>query len=57
MKKNNIPPTEAAIVRKSYAQVKQVSEFNEITEDFVKITIHDPALGCFETREKIIPVF
>ncbi|MEK5175639.1 HAD-IIB family hydrolase [Heyndrickxia sp. FSL W8-0496] len=57
MIKNNIPPTEAAIVRKSYAQVKQVSEFNEITEDFVKITIHDPALGCFETREKLSQFF
>lgn len=52
-----LSPEEAAIVRRSYAQVRQVSDFNEITEDFVKITIHDPALKCFETREKLSRFF
>jgi Cof subfamily protein (haloacid dehalogenase superfamily) len=55
--KDNIPQEEAAIVRKSYAQVRQVSNFNEITEDFIKITIHDPLLRCMETREKLSSFF
>ncbi len=55
--KDNLPSEEAAIVRKSYAQVRQVSDFNKITDDFVKITIHDPALRCFETREKLSRFF
>lgn len=55
--KENISYEEAAIVRKSYAQVKQVSDFNEITDDFIKITIHDPLLRCMETRERLSPFF
>lgn len=55
--KDNISKEEAAIVRGSYAQVRQVADFNEITEDFVKITIHDPLLRCMETREKLAPFF
>lgn len=55
--KENIPQEEADIVRRSYAQVRQVSNFNEITDDFVKITIHDPLLRCMETREKLNPFF
>ncbi|GIN39586.1 HAD hydrolase family protein [Heyndrickxia oleronia] len=55
--KNNLNRKEVAIVRGSYAQVKEVSNFNEITEDFVKITIHDPLNRCIKTREKISPFF
>lgn len=55
--KENIPEEEAAIVRRSYAQVRQVSDFNEIIDDFVKITIHDPLFRCMETREKLSPFF
>lgn len=55
--KNNTPKVEAAIVRRSYAQVRQVSDFSEITDDFVKITIYDPLLRCFETREKLSQFF
>ena len=55
--KDHLSPEEAAIVRGSYAQVRHVSDFNEITEDFVKITIHDPLLNCFETREKLSQFF
>lgn len=55
--KDNIPQEEAAIVRGSYARVKQISDFKEIKEDFVKITIHDPARNCFETREKLSPFY
>ncbi|WP_413381404.1 HAD family hydrolase [Alkalihalobacillus sp. 1P02AB] len=55
--KGSIPQEEAAIVRGSYAQVRHVTNFNEIKEDFVKITIHDPLLRCMETREKLNPYF
>lgn len=51
--KDSIAPEEASIVRKSYAQVSKVSDFEEITDDFVKITIHDPLLKCFEIKEKL----
>ena len=53
--KNNLNRKEIAIVRGSFEQVKQVSNFNEITEDFVKITIQDPLNRCIETREKLSP--
>jgi hydroxymethylpyrimidine pyrophosphatase-like HAD family hydrolase len=55
--KDSIPQEEAAIVRRSYVQVIQVSNFNLITDDFVKITIHDPLLRCMDTREKLSPFF
>ncbi|WP_138495853.1 HAD family hydrolase [Paenibacillus pinistramenti] len=55
--KDTLPPEEIAVVRRSYAQVRQVSDFNEITEDFVKITVFDCALRCFETREKLSSFF
>ena len=55
--KGSISKEEAAIVRGSYAQVRQVSDFSEIKDDFVKITIHDPLLGCMETREKLSQFF
>ncbi|WP_449619789.1 HAD family hydrolase [Robertmurraya sp. Marseille-Q9965] len=55
--KENIPHEEAAIVRRSYAQIIRVSDFNEVTDDFVKITIHDPSFRCFETREKLSQFF
>ncbi len=55
--KDSIAPEEASIVRKSYAKVSKVSDFEEITDDFVKITIHDPLLKCFETREKLSSFF
>ncbi len=55
--KDSVSSEEAAIVRRSYAQVRQVSDFNKIAEDFVKITIHDPLFRCIETREKLSPFF
>ncbi|MBS4207279.1 HAD family hydrolase [Bacillus sp. FJAT-50079] len=55
--KDNISKEEAAIVRRSYAQVKQVSHFNYITDDFVKITIHDPLLRCMETKKQLARFF
>src|SRR5699024_8758255 len=38
-------------------QIKKVAHFNDITDEFVKITVHDPSLSCFETREKLSPFF
>ncbi|MGN1401357.1 MAG: HAD family hydrolase [Bacillus sp. (in: firmicutes)] len=55
--KDSISPEEAAIVRGSYAHVKKVSDFSEVNDDFVKITIHDPLCQCFETREKLSRFF
>ncbi|MGG0825070.1 HAD family hydrolase [Paenibacillus turicensis] len=45
------------IVRRSYAEVRQVCDFNEITEDFVKITVYDSKLRSFETKEKLTRFF
>ncbi|WP_312099242.1 Cof-type HAD-IIB family hydrolase [Niallia sp.] len=55
--KDSLAPEESSIVRRSYAQVRIVSDFKEITEDFVKITIHDSQLKCFETRERLSSFF
>jgi Cof subfamily protein (haloacid dehalogenase superfamily) len=55
--RDTLPPEEVSVVRRSYAQVRQVSDFKEITEDFVKITVFDRALRCFETREKLSRFF
>ncbi|AIQ46537.1 hydrolase [Paenibacillus sp. FSL R7-0273] len=52
--KNTVP---ADLVRRSYAQVRQVADFREITDDFVKITVYDAALQCFETRERLSRFF
>ncbi|PKG23784.1 hypothetical protein CWS01_09785 [Niallia nealsonii] len=55
--KETLSPEEFAIVRKSYANVIQVEDFNSISEDFIKITVHDPAFQCVETREKLSSLF
>lgn len=55
--RNDIPIEEYAIVRGSYAVVKHVANFNEIKEDFIKITVHDPKHQCFETKEKLSRFF
>ncbi|MGM9886592.1 MAG: HAD-IIB family hydrolase [Lactococcus sp.] len=41
------------MVRRSYAKMRVVSDFSEIEEDFVKITVFDRKERCFETFEKI----
>lgn len=51
--KDTLSPEEIAIVKGSYAQTSMVSNFNEIIDDFVKITVHDPLLRCKETKEKL----
>lgn len=44
-------------VRGSYANVIEVENLQDIKDDFVKITIHDPLLNCFETKEKLSRFF
>lgn len=55
--KQNLSPDEMNIVKGSYTQIKQVADFNEIKDDFIKVTVHDPLLNCFETKEKLSPYF
>lgn len=55
--KDTISEEEKAVVRGSYSKVKQVSDFYEIKDDFVKITVHDPLFKCFETREHLATFF
>ena len=55
--RNTLSAEEAAIIRKSYTHVRQVSDFRELKEDFIKITIHDPQKRCMETREQLSPFF
>lgn len=55
--KQNLSPDEMNVVKGSYTQIRQVADFNEITDDFIKITVHDPSLNCFETKEKLSPFF
>lgn len=55
--KDNLSSKEANIVRRSYTKVKEVPYFDEITDDFIKITVHDPMLRCIETREELSPFF
>lgn len=51
--KDTTPESEVKKVRSSYAVVKQVSDYQEIKEDFVKITIYDPELRCFESVKEL----
>lgn len=55
--KNSIPESEKAIVRRSYRKVIEVDDLNTVSDDFVKITVHDPLLNCFETKEKLSSFF
>ncbi|MCM3213373.1 HAD-IIB family hydrolase [Niallia taxi] len=55
--KETISADEFAIVRRSFAKLNRVKDFHSISEDFIKITVHDPALQCVETREKLATFF
>ena len=55
--KKNVPASEAEIVRRSYAKVIQVESFDEVTEDFIKITVHDPLARCVETKKQLASFF
>lgn len=47
--KTTVPAEEAKKVCGSYAVVKTLDHLEEIEGDFVKITIYDPKLRCFES--------
>ncbi len=51
--KETVPDEEAKKVRGSYAVVKTVADLQTIAEDFVKITIYDPKLRCFESVKEL----
>ncbi|MFS0782925.1 HAD family hydrolase [Bacillus sp. 1P06AnD] len=55
--KDHLSNEEEQIVRRSYAKVKKVSDFAEMKEDFIKITVHDPMGRCIETKEKLSAFF
>ncbi|PCF86338.1 Cof-type HAD-IIB family hydrolase [Staphylococcus intermedius] len=50
---NQINESERQIVHGSYETVTYINKFDEIQEDFLKITVHDPKQQCFEHVEKI----
>lgn len=47
------PDKEEQMVRGSYTVVQKVDNLQEIDEDFVKITVFDPKLRCFDNVQKI----
>ncbi|MBM7709428.1 Cof-type HAD-IIB family hydrolase [Enterococcus lemanii] len=47
--KTTTPTDQAKMVRGSYAVVKTVDNYQDITEDFVKITVFDSQKRCFES--------
>lgn len=47
--KTTTPADQAKMVRRSYAVVKTVDNYQDITEDFVKITVFDSQKRCFES--------
>ena len=47
--KATTPADQAKMVRRSYAVVKTVDNYQDITEDFVKITVFDSKERCFES--------
>lgn len=55
--KHGVSEDEMKFVRGSYANVIEVENLQDIKDDFVKITIHDPLLNCFETKEKLSRFF
>ncbi|MCC9023598.1 HAD-IIB family hydrolase [Bacillus nakamurai] len=57
MVNEHLSESEMRYVNASYANVTKVSDFREITDDFVKITVHDPHANCVETREKLNEFF
>lgn len=51
--RSDVNEVNAKKVRGSYAVVKTLDDFQEIEEDYVKITVYDSNLGCFETVKKL----
>lgn len=57
MIKDTTPEANAKMVRGSYTNVEQVSDYQEITEDFVKITIYDDKKRSHQTRPQLSEFF
>ncbi|MBU0444358.1 HAD-IIB family hydrolase [Bacillus velezensis] len=55
--KENLSESEMKYVNASYAHVTRITDFTEIKDDFIKITVHDPDANCPETREKLHEFF
>ncbi|MCX3305164.1 HAD-IIB family hydrolase [Bacillus sp. NEAU-CP5] len=55
--KENLSESEMKYVNASYAHVTKITDFTEIKDDFIKITVHDPDANCPETREKLHEFF
>lgn len=55
--KSSLSHSEQQKVKGSYANVKAIDDLSTIDEDFVKITVYDEQLRCFETREKLAQFF
>ena len=53
MVKKDITEDAIAIVRGSYHEVGFVEDYATITDDFVKITVYDKNLNCFETVKEL----
>lgn len=51
--KETTPEEEAQKVRGSYAVVQKMADLADIQEDFVKITVFDPKLRCFESVKSL----
>ncbi|MFT4246339.1 MAG: HAD-IIB family hydrolase [Micrococcaceae bacterium] len=51
--KESISPAETKVVRGSYTSVATVKNLQDITDDFVKITIFDPQKRSFETVKQL----
>ncbi|MBD3861619.1 Cof-type HAD-IIB family hydrolase [Bacillus sp. 28A-2] len=51
--KKSVSEDEMRYVNASYSEVVKVDSFEEINDDFVKITIHDPYGRCVSTKEKL----
>ncbi|WP_265456409.1 HAD-IIB family hydrolase [Enterococcus sp. HY326] len=50
---DTLPVNDVRMVRGSYEVVEVVPSFDNLTEDFVKITVYDNQLRCFETVKEL----
>ena len=53
----HVSESEMRFVTGSYAHVTKVSNFQDIHDDFVKITVHDPEANFVQTKEKLKEFF
>ncbi|MCG7338686.1 HAD family hydrolase [Staphylococcus sp. ACRSN] len=53
----NLDEDELKIVYGSYHHVTLIDSFDEISEDFLKITVHDPDQNCKETAKQLVEMY